>query len=207
MTERDSSKGVTLQPYSEVLVSGPNEKRLHESPIAIIQALIFVFFFVTMIISLIEAQGVHFINTYIYMIVYATVGGALIIIVGTISWTLYMRGNRIAVRSAGPSAEGQNYMGWPHLMSVTLGWLLSSGAFLLITWFLSEWVTRFGKTSTDSAPDTTAEPEYTLFIGTMTISFLLSFMANAFLLHTLFAHMRPLRTLTRLYINVSQKKI
>lgn len=206
----------TLIPYAEVLASGPLERRFKESPIAIIQTLTFFYYFITMIIFLVEAQGVHFINTYIYTIIYGSVGGALNIIVGTIGWykmqvynffrAMYMRGNRLPSGSSIPSAEGRIYMGWPHVMALTIAWLMGCGAFVLITWFLAEWVTRFHKTADASNPDVTMEPEYILFIAAMQVGFLLSFITLAFFLHAIFAHMKPLRTITRLLIESTPEK-
>lgn len=75
-----------LLAYAEIIASGPLEKRFRESPLAIIQTLVFSYYFITMVIFLVEAQGVHFINSYIYTILYGSIGGALNVIVGTIGW-------------------------------------------------------------------------------------------------------------------------
>lgn len=120
---------------------------------------------------------------------------------------MYMRANRLPSGSSMPSADGRKYMGWPHVMALTIAWLMGCGGFVVITWFLAEWITRFNKTFDASNPDVTKEPEYTLYIVAMQTGFLLSFVTLAFLLQALFAHMRPLRTITRLLVERTPPKI
>ena len=190
--------------YGEVLASDPKTRSFRESPLAITQGLIFIFFFLTMIVFLIESQGVRFIDVYIFAVLYGAIGLLLVLFQQLILWGLFMRGNRIP---AGSSSANINYMGWPHMMVLTNAMIVTIIGWALILWQLFDWLSRFHKTSTESNPDSTKHLEYLVYHGAMQVGFLVSIVVNVFMLLAISAHLRPLRVITHLIIPATEAPV
>jgi len=186
--------------YAELLSSADDSKRFRDSPLAIVQGLVMIYFFVNMIILALESQYVHFINVYIYVIIYASLGALLVLLIQCIIWGMYLKGNRYnASNTAVVTYSSGLYTGWPHTKEVSMGVIMSVLAWAFTSWQLGEWLSRFGKTASSSNPDVTHNPEYTLYFGAVQISMLLNFVAVVALIRAFVAHVRPTRVITTIF--------
>lgn len=194
------TKGETRIPveYAEVNAYGVDLKRFRESPLGIGQALDGIFMFVTLVIFVIESQYIQFIDVWMFAIIYAAVGFSVKLVV-LILWIMYLKGNRAPVQKGDATV---NYMGFAHTKALTIGVFASWLTFGFICWQMFDWITRFNKTSSNSDPDPTKNPEYTVYYGMIQVGYFMSSIAVVFISLAIAAHMKPLKNITTIIQNI-----
>ncbi len=184
--------------------------------VSITQGLSLLTFFVFTIFFILETQHVRFIALWPFAISWWIVGGILILLGQTVGFLVFVRSNRIPSSDRGGAgfvgsipSSGLNYMGQSHVKELFLGWSVSVVSYLLIGWFLSTWLVRFGGSccgnGPENQPDTSDPVSWRVFHSSFVLSAAVGIVAIIALWRTAYVHLNPLRTVTNL-VSREEKK-
>lgn len=140
----------------------------------------FVFFFVCGFLQFMEAQDVHFMNTYAFLIAYGIGGGGIILVWWGIGTIAYM--------------TKSNNLSWRHVWDINLAWLFSMVVFAINTWLLASWLARFGAGCCGQAsgdPNKALPAQFAYFQNIMISGFVLQLVACYIQLRALISHYYP----------------
>lgn len=185
--------------YGEVVASAPESTPW--TALGIVQMLVAAWLLVTAVVLTVEAMGAPVGALWTFALFYAVVSAALVVVAQPITTLMYMRGNRIPhpPHFMRHSLEGNSYMTMAHTKEALLGMLASIFAVALVTWTLLDYLLRFqGQCCESRAPLVDQPREYNAFSAGVTLSAAISYAALYPMLRAVWAHWRPLRSITHL---------
>lgn len=165
--------------------------------ISVSQLICFFFAAIYFVFFLLETQHIRFTNVYVFFAIFWAIGGALLVM-QTVSFVFFFKKNSedikdIDQRKTKNPSEG--FMGAQFTRDIQMAFYFYILYFLVISASSASWLSKFGKTIGNSAPQVGVDPEWRVFNNLYNVATCTSIVFLAICLRAVIGHFYPLRVI------------